>query len=88
MNEVFFILFILSISLGFLFINKYVTIIIYILQFLWTPYEAPYIGRLINNVEVSMIVCAKVPLICFAILEWHAIYKVMRQFGFSTKYFR
>ena len=46
----------------FLLINKYVTIIIYILQFLWTPYEAPQIRRLINNVEVSMIVHAKVPL--------------------------
>ena len=81
MNDVNFLLFILIISLCFLFIKKYVAIIIYVLQFLWTPCETPQIRQLINNVEVSMIVRAKVILICFAIVECHAIDKVMRQFG-------
>ena len=69
MNEVHFLSFILSISLCFLYVNKYVTIIIYVLQFLWAPYETPQIRPLINNVEVSIIVHAKVPLIYFAIVE-------------------
>ncbi|KAL5172906.1 Serine/threonine-protein phosphatase 7 long form [Glycine soja] len=34
-----------------------------------TPYDTPEIRSLINDVEVSMIVRAKVPLICFAIVE-------------------
>lgn len=69
MNETsHFLLFILSISLCFLFINKYVTIIIRVLMFLWTPYETPQIRQLINNVDVSMIVCTKVPL---EVLETH-----------------
>ena len=39
------------------------------------------IRPLINDVEVSMIVRAKVPLICFTIMEWHPIDRIMRQFG-------
>ncbi|KAH1228396.1 Serine/threonine-protein phosphatase 7 long form [Glycine max] len=50
-------------------------------EFLWTPYDTPEIRSLINDVEVSMIVRAKVPPICFAIVEWHLIDRVMRQFG-------
>ena len=57
------------------------TIIIYVLHLLWTPYETPQIRRLINNVEVSMIVHAKVSLICFAIVEWHTVDMIMIQFG-------
>ncbi|XP_006604967.1 protein MAIN-LIKE 2-like [Glycine soja] len=38
-------------------------------EFLWAPYDTPEIRPLINDVEVSMIVRAKVPLICFAIVE-------------------
>jgi len=41
----------------------------YVLQFLWTPYDTPEIRPLINDEEVSMIVRAKVLLICFAIVE-------------------
>lgn len=37
-------------------------------MFLWTPYETPQIRQLINNVDVSMIVCTKVPL---EVLETH-----------------
>ncbi|KAL5190171.1 Serine/threonine-protein phosphatase 7 long form [Glycine soja] len=37
--------------------------------FLWTPYKTPQIRRLINNVEVYVVVCAKVPLIYFEIME-------------------
>ena len=39
------------------------------------------IRPLMNDVEVLMIVRAKVPLTCFAIVEWHPIDRVMRQFG-------
>jgi len=53
----------------------------YVLQFLWTLYDTPEIKPLINDVEVSMIVRAKFFLICFAIVEWHPIDRVMRQFG-------
>lgn len=49
---------------------------------MWKPYETPQIRKLINNVEVFMIVCAKVSLICFAIVECH---RVMRQFGLGQK---
>ncbi|KAL5156067.1 hypothetical protein HKD37_19G054999 [Glycine soja] len=37
--------------------------------FLWTPYDTPEIRSLINDVEISMIVGAKVSIICFAIVE-------------------
>ena len=53
----------------------------YVLRFLWTPYDTPKIRPLINDVEVSMIVQAEVSLICFAIVEWHPIDRVMRRFG-------
>lgn len=63
MIEVHFLIFILSIFFYFLFELKYVTIIImYMLQFLWTPYNTPEIRPLINNVEISMIVRAKISL--------------------------
>jgi len=41
----------------------------YMLQFLWTPYDTLEIRPLINDVEVSMIIRAKVSFICFAIVE-------------------
>ena len=53
----------------------------YVLSLLWTPYDTPEIRPLINDIEVSMIVQAKVPLICFAIVKLDPIDRVMRQFG-------
>ncbi|CAL0299034.1 unnamed protein product [Lupinus luteus] len=45
-------------------------------QFLWTPYRAMNIRG-----QVPDICRARVPLICFATVEWHAADRVMRQFG-------
>ncbi|KAF1892092.1 hypothetical protein Lal_00036447 [Lupinus albus] len=44
--------------------------------FLWTPYIQ--MTFLPNVVEICR---SRVPLICFAIVEWHAPVRVMRQFG-------
>lgn len=77
MIEVHFLIFILSIFFYFLFELKYVTIIIYVLPFLWTPYGTLEIRSFINYVEVSMIVRAKVPLM-FCNCGRHLTNKVMR----------
>ena len=70
MNEVHFLILMTSLFFFcFLFDYKYVIIIMYVLQLLWTPYNTLEIRPLINDVEVSMIVRAKVSLICFAIVE-------------------
>ncbi|KAF1894712.1 hypothetical protein Lal_00021004 [Lupinus albus] len=45
-------------------------------QFVWTPYTTMNIMG-----SISDICRASVPLICFAIVEWHASNRVMRQFG-------
>ena len=56
------------------------TIITYVFQFLWTPYETLQIRWLINHVEVSMIVHVKLPLLCFPTVEWHVVNRVIKQF--------
>ena len=47
-------------------------------------------NKVINDFEVSMIVLAKVSLICFAIVEWHPIDRVMTHeiIWTVTNYFR
>lgn len=52
-------------------------------QFIWTPYDAPKIRRIINDFWVSNIIYAMVPLICYVTVEWHPVDRVMRQFGFK-----
>ncbi|KAF1885815.1 hypothetical protein Lal_00042684 [Lupinus albus] len=45
-------------------------------QFVWTPYQNIDVVGQIPDMARS-----RVPLICFAIIEWHAADRVMRQFG-------
>ena len=51
------------------------------LQFLWTPYRVDYVRWLIT-IEVSLIIWVVVPIICFAMVEFHQVDRVMRQFEF------
>ncbi|KAF1898215.1 hypothetical protein Lal_00032981 [Lupinus albus] len=45
-------------------------------QFVWTPYQnINFMG------QISDMARSRVPLICFAIVEWHAADRFMRQFG-------
>ncbi|KAF1873038.1 hypothetical protein Lal_00016157 [Lupinus albus] len=45
-------------------------------QFVWTPYQnIDFMGQIPDMAR------SRVPLICFALVEWHAADRVMRQFG-------
>ncbi|XP_019455030.1 PREDICTED: serine/threonine-protein phosphatase 7 long form homolog [Lupinus angustifolius] len=47
-------------------------------QFRWMPYsQLPYLPNISEKCR------SRVPLICFAIVEWHPTDRVMRQFGFA-----
>ena len=50
------------------------------LEFLWTPYLQSMVNRLVT-INVSPIIRAFVHLICFAIVEFHQIDQVAKQFG-------
>jgi len=51
-----------------------------LLQFLWTPYLQPMVNRLIT-INVSPIIRAFVPLICFANVKFDQVDRVVKQFG-------
>jgi len=49
-------------------------------QFSWTPYRQHQISRLIV-IDIPLVSRAKVPVICFATVEFQQADQVMRQFG-------
>ena len=56
--------------------------IFYILQMTWCPYQPHILERLPPECTMGRDIWqAKVPLICFYIVEWHAPDRVLRQFN-------
>jgi len=49
---------------------------------LWTPYQQPQISGLII-IDVSIVMRAVVPVICFATFKFHQADRVMRQFEYQ-----
>ncbi|RYR42123.1 hypothetical protein Ahy_A08g038580 [Arachis hypogaea] len=49
----------------------------------WTPYADPYLEGLVLHAfaESDHMVVVVCPLLCFAIIEWHQVDRVVRQFG-------
>ena len=50
---------------------------------IWQPYSEELLGQLPHYCTVGRLIWpARVPLICFNVVEWHLPDRVMRQFGF------